>query len=91
MGVSTIIKIIILIIITITGIGINDKYNNNNNNNKNNNNKNSNTPVSNYTSVPANNNLKSRLVLSCVRKIQQMFTQLSTSLDFRLLLMGTEA
>ena len=86
MGVSTIIKIIILIIITIIGIGINDKYNDNNNNN-NNNNKNSNT----HASVPANNNLKSRLVLSCVRKIQQMFTQLSTSLDFRLLLMGTEA
>ena len=41
--------------------------------------------------VPANNNLKSRLVLSCARKCSRCIAQLSTSLDFRLLFVGTEA
>ena len=31
-----------------------------------------NTPLSNYASVPANNNLKSRLVLSCARKYSKI-------------------
>ena len=51
----------------------------------------SNTPVSNYASVPANNNLKSRLVLSYARKYSKCVAQLSTSLDFSLLFAGTEA
>ena len=49
------------------------------------------TPVSNYASFPANNYLKSRLVLSCARKYSKCVAQLSTSLDFKLLFAGTEA
>ena len=49
-----------------------------------------NTPVSNYASVPANNNLKSRLVLSCAIHLLYFLAQLSTSLDFKLLFAGTD-
>ena len=45
-------------------------------------------PPSNYASVPANNNLKSRLVLCCARKYSKCIAQHSSSLDFRLLFAG---
>ena len=45
-----------------------------------------NTPLSNFASVPANHNLKSRLVLSRAIQLLYFLAQLSTSLDFRLLL-----
>ena len=48
-------------------------------------------PLSNYASVPANNNPKSRLVLSYARICNKCIAQHSTSLDFRLLFAGTEA
>ena len=48
-------------------------------------------PLLNYASVPANNNLKSRLVLNCTRKYSKCIARHRTSLDFRLLFAGTEA
>ena len=50
-----------------------------------------NTPVWNYTSVPTNNNLKLRLVLNCAIHLLYFLEQLSTSLNFKLLFVGTEA
>ena len=46
-----------------------------------------NTPLSIYASVPAINNLKSRLVLCCAIHLLYF---LAPSLDFRLLFAGTE-
>ena len=56
----------------------------------------SNPPVSNYASVPTNNNLKSRLVraiymLSCAIHLLYFLAQLGINLDFGLLFVGTEA
>ena len=50
-----------------------------------------NTPFSNYSSVPANNNLKFRLVICSATHFQCFLAQHSTSLDSRLLFAGTEA
>ena len=44
-----------------------------------------------FASVPANNNLKSRLVQSCAIYLLYFLAQLNTNLDFKLLFAGTEA
>ena len=50
-----------------------------------------NRPLSNYASVPAKYNLKSRLLLRCARNYSKYIAQISSSLDFRFLFGGTEA
>ena len=48
-----------------------------------------NSPVLNYASVLANNNLKSKLELSGVIHLLNFLAHLRTNLDFRLLFVGT--